>query len=292
MNINLIFGNRKSGTTLLARLIDSEYIYVGSTETNFHHLNKVKSITNNDEFSYEDIEKFFPSQLHSNEISLDQKKYKKIIMEKVRSIKSYHDYIILHLEALIKGSNCNTNEKKAFFIKNVGEEPKIAINNFLKAFPDSKIISITRDPRFILRAIINDRKKNNRPLNFNQKLRYVFEAYRSLNQQNALKHNNQIYTLKYEDLKDNHTQELKNIMQFCKLPFSKRNEVVTINGNKTNTATHSTESDRGKVNFSSSKLYKNIGIVDLLIISFPKLIFVIISIYIFFNRSLKNLINS
>lgn len=54
MNINLIFGNRKSGTTLLARLIDSEHIYVGSSETNFHHLDKVKSITKN-KFSYNDF---------------------------------------------------------------------------------------------------------------------------------------------------------------------------------------------------------------------------------------------
>ena len=112
-NINLIFGNRKSGTTLLARLIDSEYIYVGSSETNFHHLDKVKSITSN-EFSYEDIEKYFPSQPHSHEISLDQNIYRKIIMGGVRSIKSYHHYIILQLEAFIKGSNYNTNEKRLF----------------------------------------------------------------------------------------------------------------------------------------------------------------------------------
>jgi len=286
MNINLIIGNRKSGTTLLARLIDTEHIYVASSETNFHHLDKVKSITNN-EFSYEDIEKYFPSQLHANEILLDQKKYKKIIMEGVQSIKSYHDYIILHLEALIKGSNCNTNEKKAFFIKNVGEEPKIAINNFLKAFPDSKIISITRDPRFILRAIINDRKKNNRPLSFTQKLRYAFEAHRSLKQQKELKHNNQIYTLKYEDLKDNFINEIKNILQFCKLPYSETNQIVSINGKETNTATHSIKSKKGEVKFSSPKLYENLNLGDLIIISFSKFIFVTLGLYIFSKKLIK-----
>ena len=71
--------------------------------------------------------------------------------------------------------------KKGFFIKNVGEEPKKAIANFLKAFPKSKIISITRDPRYILKAIINDRKKNNRLLSYAQKLRYAYEAHRSVN---------------------------------------------------------------------------------------------------------------
>ena len=286
MNINLIFGNRKSGTTLLARLIDSEHIYVGSSETNFHHFGEVKFLTNN-EFSYEDIEKFFPSELHANEILLDKKKYKKIIMEGVRDIKSYHDFIILHLEALMKGSNCNTNEKKAFFIKNVGEEPKKAITNFLKAFPKSKIISITRDPRYILKAIINDRKKNNRSLSYAQKLRYAFEAHRSVKQQIALKEHDQIYTVKYEDLKNNHINEIKNILHFCKLPFSETNQIVSINGKETNTATHSLESKKGEVNFSSSKLYENLNLVDFIVISFSKFIFVTIGLYIFFKKLIK-----
>lgn len=287
MNINLIFGNRKSGTTLLARLIDNDQIYVGSSETNFHHLDKVKSLANHNQFTDKDVEKYFTYKLHSDEIALDGDIFKKIIKDKVSSVDSYYDFITLHVRALVEASNYNVNNKTVFFIKNVGIEPKIAFSNFLEAFPESKIISITRDPRFILRAIINDRKKHDRQLRLGQKFRYAFEVHRSVKQQKALKENSKIYTLSYEDLLNNHIQEVQKIFQFFKLPFSTKNEVITIYGEKTNTATHSKNAKKGEVSFSSPRLYNDISVVDFLIVSFSKFIYVIIGIYIFLKDFLK-----
>ena len=288
MNVNLIIGNRKSGTTLLTRLIDNEHIYVASSETHFHNIEKVKSLVHKREFSQKDIQKNFHYKLHLEEISLDEEVYKESIMQGVSSIDSVFDYITLHLRSLITASNFNTKGKETFFIKNVGGEISTNVSNFLKAFPDSKIISITRDPRFVLKAIINDRKKHNRSYSLGQKLRHAFEAHRSASQQRVLKKNKLVYTLDFEDLRNNHVNEVKNIMDFCKLPFSSRNEVTTINGVETNTASHSLKAKKGELSFSSTKLYDNLSLVNSLIVASTKLIFISIWLYLFF-KNLKNL---
>ena len=205
-------------------------------------------------------------------------------MQGVYNIDSVFDYITLHLRSLITASNLNNKGKEIFFIKNVGGEISTNVSNFLKAFPNSKIISITRDPRFTLKSIINDRKKNNRSLSFGQKLRYAFEAHRSANQQRVLKRNELVYTLDFEDLRNNNVNEVKKILDFCKAPFSSRNEVTTINGVETNTATHSLKAKKGEIMFSSTKLYENLSLVNSLIVASSKLIFISIWMYLFFKN--------
>lgn len=284
MKVNLITGNRKSGTTVLARLIDNEHIYVASSETHYHNLEKVKSLVKKGEFSQKDVQKYFNYNLHLKQISLDETAYKELILQGVSSLDSIYDYISLHVRSLIAASNFNNREQEIFFIKNVGGEISKNVSNFLKAFPESKIISITRDPRFILKSIIKDRKKNNRQLSFAQKLRYAFEAQRSANQQRALKNNKFIYTVDFEDLRSNHGDEVKNILAFCKLPFTRINEITSINGEKTNTATHSLKAKKGEVRFSSSKLYEDLSLLDFIICSSVKAIFIFINSYL----SLKN----
>ena len=284
MKVNLITGNRKSGTTVLARLIDNEHIYVASSETHYHNLEKVKSLVKKGEFNQKDVQKYFNYNLHLKQISLNETAYKELILQGVSSLDSVYDYISLHVRSLIASSNFNKREQEIFFIKNVGGEISKNVSNFLKAFPESKIISITRDPRFILKSIIKDRKKNNRPLSFAQKLRYAFEAQRSVNQQEVLKNNKFVYTVDFEDLRSNHIDEVKNILAFCKLPFTGINEITTINADKTNTATHSLKAKKGEVRFSSSKLYENLSLPDFIICSSVKAIFIFINLYL----SLKN----
>src|SRR5690606_35848514 len=109
--------------------------------------------------------------------------YKSTILNGIYDIKSSRDFILLHLKAFWDSSKFPKENPDFFFIKDVGAQPEHVFSDFLSQFPEGKIISIRRNPRFTVRAIILDRKKNARELTFFQKLRYIYEAYRTNFQQ-------------------------------------------------------------------------------------------------------------
>ena len=158
MTINLIFGNRKSGTTLLARLIDSKDVTVLNTETLIHTLDEVKFKIKHGKFLDAEVSKYFPYP-NNNEIKFDSDRYTKNISRGLNNIKDQSDFIMLHIDSFIKSTDFKNNINENIFIKNVGGNPDKIFNQFLQQHPESKIISIRRNPNFIIRSIINDRRK-------------------------------------------------------------------------------------------------------------------------------------
>ena len=136
MKISLIYGNRKSGTTLLTRLVDNEYVFSMPSETHFHNMKKVIDLLKNDNFRHQDIHRYFNSNLYSDEICLDKERYNQMILNGLKDLKSYSDYINIHVRALIECTNYQDKNPVNVFIKTTNSEPNFIFHEFLTVFPD------------------------------------------------------------------------------------------------------------------------------------------------------------
>ena len=141
-------------------------------------------------------------------------------MDGVHGIENAKDYILLQLNAFLAATNFPTDNPDFFFIKDVGAEPNHVFETFLHAFPEGNIISIKRNPKFTVRAIILDRKKHNRTLTFFGKLRYIYEAYRTHRQQVGYADHPRVLTISMEELEQNGTKHvMQKVLGFCNLKF-------------------------------------------------------------------------
>lgn len=172
----LVYGPRKAGTTVTQRLVDNEKMLCHPAETKIksyvklqENLKSIESISENELFYFfqgQKNEGIHPSQL-------------KCIREKLNSITSLRDYILVSLEFCygFRVSESFFIKGNSFIIKEVGGNPKIVISSFLDAFPDGSVLQVLRDPRYISSAIFRNRRDSGVRLSPHKLFRETLEAF-------------------------------------------------------------------------------------------------------------------
>lgn len=269
--LHLIHGNRKSGTTMLAALIDNENNFVLPTETPLHEFHTLKRLIDENCFKKSNIEFFFGYPQLDN---FDQVSYEKSILKDLKLIEKVPDWVFYQYKNLLDFSNHPNKMVKNIFIKSVGHYPDHVYNQFLEFFPDGKIISLSRNLTYNFKAIIIDRKNNNRKkimtTNWYQKLRYYLvyldELYVYSEQQIKYTDHPSIIKLDYDDLRVNHENIVSKVMNFCELDFLESNKYTTKFGKKSKVRTHSLKTKPGELKFSTKKLYTGLSFFEYILV--------------------------
>jgi len=243
----LLYGPRKGGTSLLQRLIDSEKNFCHPSETkikNFPKLIETLSesfVSDESRKNFDIVADFFPVS-YERELKIDKDIFRKIILGKITHIKNLGDYVDLHFEAVIESSAVlsavDEDVKKSRVLKEVGGDTDLVIQKFLNAFPNGKVISIMRDPKWVSRAVFRDRRRRNVSMTPREWIHQI-TAPISVSKKQANICHPQIFTVHYDQIINNPDGTLKKIFTFCEMPFSEINLYPSIFGLRTKVDTSS-----------------------------------------------------
>lgn len=104
--------------------------------------------------------------------------------------------------------------------KEVGGDPRAVLSFFYDAFPTGKVIYLVREPRFIVRSIVLERKRRGIRLSLRQIIGECFEAQNVVNYAyeiaDELGHAKLIVT--YENLTSNTSSQIADIAEFLDIP--------------------------------------------------------------------------
>lgn len=179
--IVLVYGARKSGTTLIQRLVDGGGFFCHPAETKLKSapslLNKIKS---GETISDQEVMWFFQGV----EYSSDQEKLTEQIgdvRQSLPKLKSAKDYVALDVTLALQNTKQNkdsTGSVPGVIIKDVGGDPNKVIPMFFEAFDAGKVIAVIRDPRYTASAIFRKRRNGGGSLSWGKVIRESLEAFR------------------------------------------------------------------------------------------------------------------
>lgn len=167
----LVYGARKSGTTLTQRLIDNENMLCHPGETKIKQFFKKDKIKLN--FKEHDKNWYFQA-LNKIKIPKIVSLAKKLINKnKYLSLCEYIDLDLEICRLFYKSIGAN-KDLKNYIIKEVGgAKPDFIINKFLSCSNNNYVLIVIRDPRYTASAIFRNRRKRQIPLGL---LRTLLEA--------------------------------------------------------------------------------------------------------------------
>ena len=188
-----IIGTQKSGTTILARLLDQHPEIACIWEAYFLNPKIEKSVLNSDSDAYlkhgfeiEDVHRWFDRVKHSNPYSLISRVTRKLSGQYNFNFDPYRDVINEVLDCFAE--NCNASvvgDKWPWYID--------FISYMIRAFPDARFVHTVRDPRGLWNSAQNfkNRKRGDEILNEMLAKNKAIESH--LSKDNFL-------TVRYEDL--------------------------------------------------------------------------------------------
>lgn len=254
----LLYGIKKSGTTFLQRLLDSDEIFSPPVETKIKFFDEFLVNKNKDE-----LIKYFPI---SNEEFFDKKIFIENIEENYNRVKKLKNFIDLHLFSSKLASKKQLTQN-IDLIKEVSGNPKEIISNFLDISNNNKVILIRRSSIFILKAIFNNRKHTlidkfvrcYTIIKLNFILDYLIKEYEP----------GKLYIVHYKDLLgEKKKTEIDKVFNFLKLEVKNINYFPTLLGEKTRVKTASKKNFNNLEKFQTSILNKIIIIVCLILFRF------------------------
>jgi len=254
----LIYGPRKSGTTLLQNLIDGndkimmipgeltfsdldqmilrkekKTAYLKSFRSIFRDTIKVgKRVTKNPGFKLERLPKEDLLKMFNPDVYVRG-------LDKLGG--SLQDMIKQDAEAFAKARK--KKGYKYWASKSVGKNPKEVITSFKALFPESKIILNIRDPKFIVRSIILNRRRLNRRLPVKQIMKECYESQKIYEYYHRIK-GLDVCFVRFEDIIRDAQKEMKRVSKHLGVPFNKVMTRPTIFGKEVNVATASKRSKR------------------------------------------------
>lgn len=201
----LVYGCRKSGTTLVQRLIDSGEMLCHSGETKIKSYSELKKLIDSRQaIGDERLGWFF--QGGSSDGGGVTEVQKEWLTSKIYDVKSARDYIALNLLYFVNFSKLPglRDNWSGFVIKEVGGRKEDVICEFLTAFPEGGVLQILRDPRFIASAIFRDRRSKGVKLSSAKVVLEILEAFRltrDLLEEHRKRYSDQSYhTVIYENV--------------------------------------------------------------------------------------------
>jgi hypothetical protein len=274
----LIYGARKSGTTLLQRLIDGGEIYVYPTEL------KVKMFASG---AWKNKEQLIDMYRSINKLKneshpgFDNKKYLGLFDRKVDTIQSLRELIELDLSSAIECSPRPEYEYRGWVVKEVGGKVNQVISDWKKMFPDSKIIMIVRDPLFISSSVFRKSRRNARKLSWHMVYKQAADPWRVFIKQSKYAHRGDILIISYEQLVSDTSVVMHKVCEFLSIKYSDIFLKPTMFGEETVVRTSSKEVT--SVFQTKSKFWEGLSLRETVIIICTTAIYTLI--YRVFRRS-------
>lgn len=255
----LIYGPRKAGTSLLQNLLDgTKDILVIPEELKIKKILRYKGKEKSDSFFEHGRSIFTKNFIMNPKIRLKDNFFrmgtlkKESIDDKIDTnyyIKKSNEILQKNLEEwkeIIQEDVLNFYNSlkrkqpyKFWASKEVGDHPKKIKQFFKKIFPKSRFIFIIRQPRYVVRSIILQRKRNNIKLTTKQIFHEYLKVQHIINYYYENKDRNFHILVFYEDLIKDTEKNMKIISSYLGIRFSDIMDDPTLLGEKTKVLTSS-----------------------------------------------------
>lgn len=226
----LVYGPRKSGTTLLQALLDGHPdIFMIPGEFKLKELHKIYSTYPTEpswhKKYFSEIRTIYRNQHNKNQdytalsskISIES--FKKEVLNLVTSSTSLVDLISTETELLI-GKLYSHNSPKLIAQKEVGGNTEFVIYLFKSLFPDSKILFIARDSRAITSSVVRERRRRGiqmTPKQIVKEFLLASKVNRHMYKINNLSLNTHL--VRYEDLVVDTEEVLSSISRYLEINY-------------------------------------------------------------------------
>jgi len=267
----LIYGCRKTGSTLTQRLLELDGYTFFPVETKLKSFKKFLKNKNN--IDLDQLRNHFPIK-YISEFKINESEYNQFLIDHYKKIQNVNDFINLHVGALEKSRN---KFNKNFIIKEISGDTKVLLDEYLKNINSPKIIFINRNPKFITKAVFTDRKRRKIKISLKKKILETIEPQIILSLIGNYKQNENVYILNYEELISNTEAEIKKICNFLNIEYLKKYSIPTLNGTETIVDTSSKK--EFKVFDSKKSLIKGISFVEYTLIKFSKIFYYIYMLF-------------
>jgi len=214
----LLYGPRKSGTTLLLNLLDgSPELLAFPTETKFKYFVGhwptgaaarrryfEQSITTRKQYAGLNSAAF-------NDGAANAVGYP---MSSIRELIQYEANLIY---------DCLEDKSarlRMFAMKDVGGHTELITGLFRQCFLDGKIVMIARQPQFVARSVFRNRRRRGVRLSFVDKMRQAFDPERIIDRQyRIIESDRSVHLLFYEDLVSETEQVMKGVSAYLGLEY-------------------------------------------------------------------------
>lgn len=220
----LIYGPRKGGTTFFQRLLDGGALFVHPSETRIGNFLEILGDDTSEAAKEQEVDRLhsmYPAD------AWDLPKYEAMLRERIGDCQNLDDYIRVDIDAVQASTTmaavgtCANND--GWVVKTVGGQTSKVVNSFLRTYGQSggAVLMIQRDPRFVARAIISDRKKKGVELSSVQKIRQLRSAWRVLIEQQKFRRNRNVLFVRYSHLVDDVEEQIRRVCDFIGISFEK-----------------------------------------------------------------------
>lgn len=241
-NAVLVYGPRKSGTSLLHNLLDGgpeilmlpgeikikeslrenatktdlprRYAQLGRLDFPDMHVLQDNTLHARPDFSFEGLNREQSSEL------FDFDSYARSLSTLLQSdeFTTYHDIVRHDVESFRRALR-KAPEYSGWAAKDVGGNPSRITAQFSQSFPNSKIVYLARDPRFVVRSILMDRQRKGISLKNSQVWYECVKAQKIVDfifQQAE----NGAFVISYETLTKNTEATMRRVVDYLQLDFA------------------------------------------------------------------------
>jgi hypothetical protein len=263
----LLYGARKSGTTMLRNLHDggdrllclpSDIKLKFFIETLWHDqpnaANKYYNLSSMFSYHFQDFDK----EAYQNYVAALLKKDIKCLRDLIRyDIYGFYNCIHRRPKAL-----------KMWAMKEVGGNTVGIFSVFRQMFFNGKIINIVRNPLSITRSVLLNRRRKKIKLSSRKIFKQVYEPLKVLYHQSKLIEDKSIHFVSYENITfGNLEEQMRASCKYLGIPYEEVFKITTILGKAVVTSTSSQNSTKVFVN--TKKWYNGLSLKEILtVISF------------------------
>jgi hypothetical protein len=244
----LIYGPRKSGTTLFQRLLDgTKEIFVHPDETKIKYfiaLEKKKDLSLSDDSDYYKRHSYYFRAWKKDWPQVDSKIYKDFTEKEFANVKYLDDYIELDIEASKEAMETNYLKSDSWAIKEVSGNTTEIIDSFLNKYPEGKVINVFRDPRRITSAVYRAKMKSDSKVPFKRALKIAQQPYNELKNLYSYIDDPRVLSVFYENIVEHTEDTMKEVADFLGISYSEKLTIPTINGENCIVPTSSQETNK------------------------------------------------
>ncbi|MEX0923283.1 MAG: sulfotransferase [Rhodovibrionaceae bacterium] len=234
----LIYGPRKSGTTLLQNLLDSaSELFVYPTEIKLKYFVKRKW-GQADDADYYFSRSRIPT-IESERLSLEDYRAKwrqHALRSDSPGLKALIQSDVLHaLESVLPPAP----RPEGWCAKEVGGATDRILALWFSLFAEPRVLLLLRDPLMSIRAILNDRRKQKHRLTIAQIVCETLDSLRVVRAQLRHLRDPRVHVVLYEDMVADTQDEMRRISEFLGISYSEHLTHPTILGERVVVATSS-----------------------------------------------------
>ena len=194
----LVYGPRKAGTTLFQNLLDGgDQLFVYPAEL------KLKSFARKPQRG-EDLDYYYSRSYIPtvNSPHFSQERYQElwVAARSQRTLRGLAEFVRYDAAAVFASCSNAPSGLKMWCAKEVGGPTERILKTWRSIYPQGKALFITRDPRMVTRAVLNDRRRKGIRLSWLTIAEETLESMRVVTAQSRLLGDNGVLVIAYEDL--------------------------------------------------------------------------------------------